>query len=436
MTSSQPYDLLITGGKIITMDAERRVIEGGAIAIKGNSIQSILTAAEIPQNIQAQRVIDAKNKVIIPGLINAHSHIAMTLFRGFVEDLVLYKWLERVWQYELSALNEASVRAGSGLAFSELIRSGVTCVHDMYWHYMVTIDLAEEIGFRLIGGPPLTSIGDPDFDEMVAITRGVLEQIKDYKFINPIIQAHSTYTTTPEMMHKVLEFKQEYQIPFTTHASENQAEVNDVSEQYGKTPIELLQSYGLLDNSTVLAHCVKLQDHEIDLLSDSGTSVAHCPESNLKIGSGIARVADMIEAGVNVCIGTDGAASNNDLDVLGEIRTAALLQKGYNENPELLTTMQAMEMATINGARAYGLDQHLGSLEPGKRADLVIIDFDKSHLTPCHDVYSHLVYSVNKADVETVLIDGKIHLENGELTALDEEAIKAEVRAMGEQFKD
>ncbi|MCD6287231.1 MAG: amidohydrolase family protein, partial [Anaerolineae bacterium] len=231
------------------------------------------------------------------------------------------------------------------------------------------------------------------------------------------------------------EFKREYGVPFTTHASENQAEVDDVRAQYGKTPIELLHSYDLLDNRTVLAHCVKLQDHEIALLSESRTHVAHCPESNLKLGSGIARIAEMIEAGVNVCIGTDGAASNNDLDLLGEIRTAALLQKGYYENPEVLTTMQAMEMATINGAKAYGLDKELGSLEPGKRADIVIIDFDKCHLTPCHDVYAHLVYSVNKADVDTVLIDGKIHLEDGDLVALDEDAIKADVRAIGGQFR-
>jgi len=435
MDSAQQCDLLITGGKIVTMDPERRVIDNGALIISGNKIQEIFSTTELPSQYKALKTINADGKVIIPGLINAHSHIAMTLFRGFVEDLVLYKWLERVWQYELTALNEDSVRAGSKLAFAEMIRNGVTCVHDMYWHYMATIDLAEEVGFRLISGTPFTSIGDPDIDEMIRTAHIVFKKIRNYNFIIPVIQAHSTYTTTAEMMHKVYEFKQEYGIPFTTHASENQAEVDDVLKQSGKTPIELLQSYNLLDSGTVLAHCVKLQNHEIALLSESRTNVVHCPESNLKLGSGIARIAEMIEAGVNVCIGTDGAASNNDLDLLGEIRTAALLQKGLHENPEVLTTVQAMEMATINGATAYGLDKDLGSLEAGKRADIVIIDFDKSHLTPCHDVYAHLVYSVNKADVDTVLIDGKIHLENGNLITLDEDAIKADVRAMGEQFK-
>jgi 5-methylthioadenosine/S-adenosylhomocysteine deaminase len=300
---------------------------------------------------------------------------------------------------------------------------------------MATIDLAEEIGFNLMSGPPITGLGDPDFDEMIATARSVLEQIKDYQFIHPIIQAQSTYTTTPEMMHKVFEFKGEYGVPFTTHASENQTELEVVHQQYGKTPIELLKSYDLLDAGTILAHCVKLNDHEIAMLAESGTHVAHCPESNLKLGSGVARVADMIAASVNVCIGTDGATSNNDLDLLSEVRTAALLQKGVNENPELLTTVQAMEMATINGAKAYGLDHLMGSIETGKRADLAIIDFDKSHLTPCYDIYAHLIYAVNKADVDTVLINGKIHMQDGELTYLDEEAIKTEVHQIGEKFK-
>jgi 5-methylthioadenosine/S-adenosylhomocysteine deaminase len=429
------YDTLISGGTIVTMDAERRILENGTLAISDSTIQAIYSKDSTPTNINAKNRIDAGGKVIIPGLINAHSHIAMTLFRGLVEDLVLQKWLERVWHYELNILDVDSVRAGTKLAFAEMIRGGVTCVHDMYWHYMATIDLAEEIGFNLISGPPITGLGDPDFDEMIATARSVLDQIRNYAFTHPIIQAQSTYTTTPEMMHKVFEFKGEYGVPFTTHASENQTELEIVHQQYGKTPIELLKSYDLLDAGTILAHCVKLNDHEIAMLGENGTHVVHCPESNLKLGSGIARIADMFAAGVNVCIGTDGATSNNDLDLLSEVRTAALLQKGINENPELLTTMQAMEMLTINGAKAYGLDHLMGSIETGKRADLAIIDFNKSHLTPCYDIYAHLIYAVNKLDVDTVLINGKIQLQTGELTCLDEEAIKAEVHQIGDKFK-
>ncbi|HIE25218.1 MAG TPA: amidohydrolase, partial [Anaerolineales bacterium] len=283
MNTAQQYDLLITGGKIVTMDAALRIIDNGTIAISGNTIQEIFSTDELSSNLKARKRIHADGKVIIPGLINAHSHIAMTLFRGFAEDLVLYKWLEKVWKYELSILSKKSVCVGSKLAFAEMIRGGVTCVHDMYWHYMAIIDLAEEVGFRLISGPSITRIGDPDFNEMINATHNALKQIKDYHFVHPVVQAHSTYTTTPEMMHKVYEFKGEYGVSFTTHASENQAEVNDVREKYGKTPIELLQSYNLLDSGTVLAHCVKLEDHEIALLSESKTNVVHCPESNLKL---------------------------------------------------------------------------------------------------------------------------------------------------------
>lgn len=435
MKATQSYDILITGGKIITMDANRRVIENGVLAISDGKIQGVFPADELPANTAAHKTIQADGKVIIPGLINAHSHIAMTLFRGFVEDLTLHKWLERVWKYEFSVLDADKVRAGSKLAFAEMLHSGVTCVHDMYWYYLDTMKLAEEIGFHLISGPPITVIGEPDFDEMITRARNVLEEMKNFHYVFPIIQSHSAYTTTPELMHAVYEFKQTYAIPFTTHASENQEEINVVNEKYGKTPIELLQSYDLLDSGTVLAHCVKLQDYEIEMLSESGTNVVHCPESNLKLGSGIARVAEMLKAGINVAIGTDGAASNNDLDVLGEIHTAALLQKGFYEDPEVLTTMQALEMATINGAKAYGLDKILGSLEPGKLADVVIINFDKSHLTPLYDVYAHMVYSVNKADVETVIINGNILLEDGELTTIDEKAVIADVRAIAEKFE-
>lgn len=435
MNSPNQTDILINGGTIVTMDPGRRVIENGALAISGNKIQEIYTVDEVPVEMQAKKTIKGDGKVIIPGLINAHSHIAMTLFRGMVEDLVLQQWLDKVWSYELSVLDEDSVRAGSQLAFAEMIRGGVTCVHDMYWHYMAVIDLAEKIGFRLISGPPITTLGDPDFDEMINTAHTVLEQITDYHFVHPIVQAQSTYTTTPEMMDKIFEIKGEYGVPFTTHASENQIELEVVREKFGKTPIELLESYKLLDSGTILAHCVKLEDYEINMLSESGTNVVHCPESNLKIGAGIARIADMITAGVNVCIGTDGPASNNDLDLLGEVRTAALLQKGFTENPKLLTTVQAMEMATINGAKAYGIVDKIGSLEPGKRADLAIIDFDKSHLTPCHDIYAHLVYAVNKADIDTVLIDGEIQMEDGELLTIDEEAVKSEVRAIADKFE-
>lgn len=434
MEESMKVDVLIRGGTILTMNPSRRVIHDGAITISGDGISGVYSSDEIPQGLQAGKVIQADRKVILPGLINAHSHLPMTLFRGFVEDLILQQWLERVWKYEFSILDDKAVRAGSKLALAEMIKCGITCAHDMYWHFEQTMEVAEEYGFRLLSGPPITGLGDQKFDEMFAKARKTLAWLDSLEFVYPIIQAHSTYTTTPKMMHTVREFKEEYGITFTTHASENQAEVETVLEKYLQTPIHLLASYDLLDPHTLLAHCVILDNEEIELLAETGTHVVHCPESNLKIGSGIAPIAAMMEKGINVCIGTDGAASNNDLDILGELKTAALLQKGSNRNPELLTTIEVLEMGTINGAKAYQLEEVFGSLEEGKKADLVIMNFDKPHLTPVHDPAANLIYSSGKSDVETVFINGKLQLENGQLTVIDEEKIMAEVRSISTRF--
>lgn len=434
MEHEKNIDILIVGGLIVTMNQDRQVIDKGAIAISGDKIIQVFQAEQIPKDHGAKKVIQADGMVVIPGLINAHSHLAMTLFRGFVEDLELHRWLEKVWKYELSALNENSVWVGAKLAIAELICGGVTCAHDMYWHYESTMALAEEVGFRLISGPPMHDIGGQDQKSMIAEAHSVLEKMGDYRFVHPLIQAHSVYTTSPEMMSNVRDMKEEYGVAFTTHASENRSEVEEVNARYGLTPIELLQSYKLLDDQSILAHCVQLKDEEIEILSQSGCHVVHCPESNLKLGSGIARIAEMIEAGVNVCLGTDGAASNNDLDMLGEMRTAALLQKGHNNDPRVLTTIEVLEMATINGAKAYGLDHLIGSIEPGKRADIAVLDFRKAHLTPCHDVYANLVYSAGKADVDMVMIDGRIQMEGSTLNVIEEEALLAEATLISESF--
>ena len=278
-------DILIEGGTIVTMNPQRQVIDNGAILVSGSTITAVMPVDQLPKGQKARKVIHAAGKVIIPGLINAHSHLAMTLFRGFVEDLDLQDWLAHVWKYELTQVDAGSVYLGAKLAMAEMIRGGVTCAHDMYWHYQATMDLADELGFRLISGPPITGIGGQAFDPMVAQARKVLESMGQYRYVIPIIQAHSTYTTDRRMMETVLELKREFDVPFTTHASENQAEVAEVVAKHGKTPIELLHAYQLLDAGTVLAHCVVLRPDEINLLCETGAQVVHCPESNLKIGS-------------------------------------------------------------------------------------------------------------------------------------------------------
>jgi 5-methylthioadenosine/S-adenosylhomocysteine deaminase len=434
MDPTNEVDLIIDGPTIITMDRDRRIIQRGVIAVLGDRIVQILPSDAVPAEYTAKRVIRADGMVAIPGLINAHSHLAMTLFRGLAEDLPLDRWLDKVWEYELSILDESAVCTGFMLALAEMIRSGVTCAHDMYWNFDATMALAEKVGYRLISGPPMTDIGDIDPASMLAQARTTLEGMNSFQYVYPVIQAHSVYTTSPEMMREVMKLKQEFGVPFTTHASETQSEVQTSLDQYGMTPIELLRSYELLDDKSILAHCVHVRDDEIEIFQQCKSHVVHCPESNLKLGSGIAPVAKMLAAGINVCVGTDGAASNNDLDMLSELRTAALLQKGVRQDPESLTTLEVVEMATINAARAYDLDQSVGSLELGKQADIVLLGFQKPHLTPAHNIYANLIYAANKADVEVVIIGGKIHLEKGELTVIDEEKAIEDARTVSEKF--
>jgi 5-methylthioadenosine/S-adenosylhomocysteine deaminase len=428
-------DILISGCQIVTMDRERQLIDQGVIGVEGDKIAFVLPEEELPSRLKAERVIDASGKVAIPGLINAHSHLAMTLFRGFVEDLALQDWLETVWEYELTVLNEESVRIGSKLALAEMIRGGVTTAHDMYWHYGATIELADRVGFRLLIGSPITEVGGKSLDDLIQEARDTLAMTEDYPVVHPVIQAHSIYTTSPELMGSVRELMAEHQVPFTTHASENRREVEEVQEQFGVTPIVQLEKYGLLGERTVLAHCVHVTEDDLNILSESGTHVAHCPESNLKLGSGIAPVAGMVERGINVCIGTDGAASNNDLDLLGEMSLVPMLQKGVQQDPRVIPTEKVLEMATIGGARAYGLEDRVGSIESGKQADLVLIDFEKVHLKPCHDVYANLIYAANKHDVDTVLINGKIQLQGGELTEIDRAELLDEAGRVSGMFK-
>ena len=436
MIKVKEVDILIRGCQIVTMDAERRVLDQGAIGIQGEEIAFVAAIQDVPDDLKSDQVIEAEGMVAVPGLINAHGHLAMTLFRGFVEDLKLQKWLDRVWEYELTVLNEESVAIGSRIAMAEMILGGVTTAHDMYWHFETTMELAESIGFRLIAGSPITEIAGRSVGEMVEEARRTLELAEEEQVVHPVLQPHSVYTTSPELMKAVRSLREEYHVPFTTHASENEQEVEECREKFGVSPIEQLEAYGLLDERSVLVHCVEVTDQDLDLMEERGCHVAHCPESNLKLGSGVAPVAEMLARGINVCVGTDGAASNNDLDMFGELMSVPLLQKGINQDPRLVPTEKVLEMGTLAGARAYGLDSMIGSLEAGKKADLALIDFQKVHLKPCHDVFAHLVYSVSKSDVDTVIINGRVQLEDGELTEINLEELMAEAQSVSGMYED
>lgn len=434
MSTIKPFDLLITGGTLVPMDPERRVIPQGALGVRGADIVFVGPQSELPPDSIARRSIDARGKVVIPGLVNAHSHLAMTLLRGYSEDRPLEKWLETVWRVELGHMNAETVRLGTELAIVEMIRSGTTCGHDMYWHAEAVGQAAIDLGFRLANGPALTGIAGDSVDQLEAEARAYFEQYCCHPRLHGVVQTHSVYTSPQAMLERTRDLAHEFDLVLVTHAAESRQELANVREKFGQTPIEVLADLEILGPKTLLAHCVHVNAAEIAILAESDTSVAHCPECNLKIGSGIAPVAEMLAAGVNVAVATDGPASNNDLNMFSELHTAAILQKGVHHDPTLLPAAEVFAMGTVNAARALGIGHLVGSLEVGKRADIVLLDFEKPHLTPVFDVYAHLIYAVNQGDVDTVLIDGEIVLERGQFTRIDAPAVIERARAAARQF--
>jgi 5-methylthioadenosine/S-adenosylhomocysteine deaminase len=321
-----------------------------------------------------------------------------------------------------------------------MIRGGTTMSVDMYWHPAASAQAAREAGFRLMNGPIFIDFDEaPDripVDQRIERGREFLEEYRDDPLIEPCVMPHTTYTVAPENLEKTHALADEFGVFWGTHASETVAEVSTVTDQYGRTPPRHLDHLGLLSDRTVLAHCVHLSDEEVDLLAERGTVAVHCPLSNLKIASGIAPVPRMRQVGVSVTLGTDGAASGNDLDMWLAMRLAAVVHRGVHGDPTFLPAPEVVNMVTCDAARALGLGDRVGSLEVGKRADVIIIDLNRPHLVPLYDVYSHLVYAVGRDDVSTVLINGQVVMRNRQLLTIDEEATMAEVRAMAQRIAE
>jgi len=419
------------------MDAQRRIIPNGAVAVKDARIVWVGDANDASSRFVPARRIDLAGKAAVPGMINAHGHWAMTLFRGLVDDRPLEDWLSTIWKVEGVFTSPENVTAGARLAMIEMIRGGTTCAADMYWQFRHTTEAARQAGFRIVNGPSFTEIkgfkGQSAAEYADAIE--YLDRYRGDPLVHLCVQTHSTYTTNRSMLEDARRLSEERGLLFITHASESRVEVETVRAAYGKSPIQVLDEAGLLCGRTLLAHCVHLTDAEIERLAETGTSVVHCPSSNLKLASGIARVADMLRAGVNVAIGTDGPASNNDLNLLAEAQLAAMVQKGITGDPSVLPAEQVFAMLTIDGARAVGLGSQVGSLEAGKRADLMILDFDSPNLTPCYDYYSQLIYAAAAADVCHVMIHGRMVMEDRRLLTLDETDVKAQVRKIAQEVR-
>ncbi|MET9379538.1 amidohydrolase [Streptomyces sp. NPDC002928] len=426
-------DLLVHGGDVLTVDDAGTVVRDGAVAVHDGEILAVGPAADLKARYTADEEIDAHGCLVLPGLVNAHTHLAMTLLRGRADDVTLQGFLERVLKWEAELLSPKNVAAAVRLAVAESVRAGVTSALDMYWFHEAAEQVARQAGWRLHTGPTFMDVPQPPdgmaYEDRLEWARRDLAARSRRPGGRPVLFAHSAYTLSPGQLTEVFALAREFGALVHIHAAENAAEVATVEVRHGKRPVELLDSLGLLGPDVLLAHAVDLTGPEIAALARTGTSVAHCPVSNLKLGCGIAPVARLLGAGVTVGLGTDGAVSSNSLDVLGAVRQAALVHKAGGD-PTAVGAEQAVRMATIEGARALGLGEHLGSLEAGKRADLIVLDLDAPHLRPAHDPWSTLAYAAHSADVRDTVVDGRVLMRDRALTTLDERAVIDDLAAL------
>ncbi|WP_216589693.1 amidohydrolase [Streptomyces brasiliscabiei] len=430
---SEYVDLLVHGGDVLTVDEAGTLVRGGAVAVREGEIVAVGPAEEIRAAHTAAETVDAAGCLVLPGLVNTHTHLAMTLLRGRADDVTLQGFLERVLRWEAELLSPKNVAAAVRVAIAESLRAGVTSALDMYWFHEAAERVAREAGWRLHTGPTFMDVPDPadglEYGQRLEWARRDLADRSRRPGTRPVLFAHSTYTLGPDQLVDIAALAREFGALLHIHAAENATEVAMVEVRYGRRPVELLDSLGLLGPDLLLAHAVDLTGPEIAALARTGTSVAHCPVSNLKLGCGIAPVPRLLSAGVTVGLGTDGAVSSNTLDVLGAVRQAALVHKAAGD-PTAVGAEQAVRMATIEGARALGLGDHLGSLEPGKRADLIVLDLGGPHLRPRHDPWSTLAYAAHSADVRDTVVEGRVLMRDRVLTTVDEAAALADLEAL------
>ena len=426
-------DLIIQNGTVVTMDANRRIIENGAVAVSKGEIVAVGTSADVVRQFSSKQIVNAQNKLVIPGLINTHTHLPMTLFRGIADDLDLQEWLQKfIFPAEAKNVTEDFVRVGTRLGLAEMIRGGTTTYCDMYYYEDAVADETFKAGMRGVLGETIIDFPAPDnktHEQAIAYTERFINKWKNNRLITPALAPHAPYTVSTEHLRNVKRVSDKLNAPILIHISETEKEVDDSLTSKKFRPVEYLESIGFLSNRVIAAHTVHINDREIDILKRFDVGAAHNPQSNMKLASGVAPIPRMLFKDLAVGLGTDGAASNNDLSLWEEMDTAAKLHKVFAGDPKVLTARQAFEMATIRGARALHLEKIIGSLEAGKRADLVIVDFDGLSQTPFYNHYSHLVYATKADDVSMVIIDGRVVMRDRRLLNLNENVIKKDANA-------
>ena len=421
MTISQTT--LVSARWVIPIEPSNTVLDNHTVVIENGNITDILPTGDALKHHPSATQIDRSDHVLIPGLINSHTHAAMNLFKGLADDLPLMDWLQNhIWPAEAKWVNTEFTRDGVELAIAEMLLSGTTCFNDMYFYPDIVATTAQEAGIRATIGLivlDFPSVWANNSDEYFEKGLRVHDETRSLSLIQTALAPHAPYTVSDEPLQKVRTYADELQVPIHMHVHETAQEVADSIKQFGQSPLARLDSLGLLNPRMVAVHMTQLSDEEISLCVAQGINIVHCPESNQKLASGQCRVTDLIDAGANVSLGTDSAASNNDLDMIGEMRNAALTAKNASANAKALPAWQALEMATINGAKALNMQEQIGSLKIGKSADMVAIDLNHVSTQPVYDPISQIVYSASRDQVSDVWVQGKQLVKNKTLTSLD-----------------
>lgn len=431
-------DLIIADGSVVTMDDQMNRYESGAIAIQGDTIVSVGHRDDVVSHFTARRIIDAGNHLVIPGLVNCHTHAAMTCFRGIADDLKLDEWLNNyIFPAESKNVDQELVYWGSLLACAEMICSGTTTFFDMYIFEAETARAACEAGMRCLLGEVLfdfPSPSSPTPDDGLAYTRSLLDQWSGDPLVSIAVEPHALYTCSRDLLTKAKSLADDYNAPVAVHLLETAFERQQLEEKLGCSATKFLDDIGYLDERLIAFHCVAMDDDDIRRFADNRCAIVHNPESNMKLASGVAPVPDFLSAGITVGLGTDGAASNNNLDMLQEMDMAAKLHKVHRLDPTVMDAETVVRMATCEGARCLGMDREIGSLESGKKADIVLIDCDAPHMTPMYNEYSHLTYVANGADVDTVIINGCVVMEERVFTTINVKDAMKHVRTIARRI--
>jgi len=425
--------ILFTHGLVVTSDPSMPIMEDGAVLVDDTTISAVSTTSEL-RGTTADRVIDLDGDILMPGFVNTHTHLAGTITRGLVEDVTTGEYLERIWPIEALGIANGWFSAGEQLAMVEHLLAGITTANDMFFDPASALRNAARFGFRLLAGTVYLDFPGPDGlnpDQRASELAGLIDEFASDELVQVTTAPHGGYTVGPEHLRSVWRDAEANDLLFHIHAAESKEEDATIRERYGRRPVEHLGAVGVLAERTVLAHAIRLDDSDLDLVAETGAAVAHCPISNLKTVSGICRVDDMVKRGIRVGLGTDGGTASNDYDMFAVMRAAATLGKHSTQRPESFTSREVVEMATIGGAEVLGMADQIGSITEGKRADMVVVDTSSPHNVPMYDPFTTLVYQAGRADVRHVVVEGRLIVEDRTFADIDTQAVVAAAVAAG-----